>query len=285
MQYELTPENPAYPTQLKEIPDAPKSLYVKGSLESSIFDFCIAVVGSRKMSSYGLRVVRHIVGKFCEVGITVVSGFMYGVDMAAHKVAVETGAKTIAVMPCGIDAVFPRRFLKFYNEMLNAGNIVVSEYAGDMSPKKWTFPRRNRIVAGLSHGVLVIEAAYNSGSLITAKLALDYNRRVYAVPGNIFSDVSRGANGLIASGAMPVGNISHILKDFGVDLELVSVKSSSAVDIDIYALLFRELNSGPATMSDLQLITGLGAETLSTYLVKLEMQQKVICRAGYYYAC
>ena len=155
-----------YPKLLKEIgKEAPKALYYKGVLDDNIFKNCLAVVGSRRMTTYGKDVIEKIVGEVAAAGLTIVSGFMYGCDAQAHKVALRFGGSTIAVMPCGIDKIHPSHQVELYHDILNKKGLAISEYDGGVLPTNWMYPRRNRIVAGLSRAVLIIEAALGSGSL------------------------------------------------------------------------------------------------------------------------
>src|SRR3989344_5079370 len=178
----ITKEDSKFPELLKQIPDAPKQLYYKGEWNEDLFDNCLAVVGSRRMTQYGKRVTEQIVGEVAGAGVTIVSGFMYGVDATAHKAALAFGGKTIAVMPCGIERIHPEHQKDLYEKILGTGpakspdgdrgasGLVVSEWNGDSMPQLWTYPRRNRIVAGLSKATLVVEAGLDSGSLNTAEL-------------------------------------------------------------------------------------------------------------------
>ncbi len=190
-----------YPALLKGIKDAPKKLYYKGNWDEEIFRNCLAVVGSRRLTSYGKRAGQQLVSEIAAAGVTIVSGFMYGGDAVAHKAAVDVGGKTIAVMPCGIDRISPAYQEDLYDEILDNHGLIISEYEGKMMPALWTYPRRNRIVAGLSKAVLVLEAGLGSGTLITAELAKKFNRKIFAIPGPITSEVSQGALKLIKEGA------------------------------------------------------------------------------------
>lgn len=202
-----------YPKLLAAIPEAPDPLYFLGDFKASIFEKTLAVVGSRSMTAYGEWVVNNIVSQIAQAGITVVSGFMYGVDALAHKVALDSGGSTVAVMAGGVDYIFPAYQKDLYWEIAHKG-MVVSEFHRPDFGGKWMFARRNRIVAGLSHGVLVVEAAEQSGSLITVSDAKQYGRRVYSVPGNVNSPYSVGTLNLIKSGATLVTRADDILKDF-----------------------------------------------------------------------
>ena len=166
-----------YPYLLKQIKDPPRKLYFKGDWNTDIFDETLSVVGSRRMTRYGEIITNELVAVIAEAGIVIVSGFMYGIDAQAHAAALETGGRTIAVMPCGIEKIHPEYQAGLYNRILRCGGLVVSEYPGDTPPALWTYPRRNRIIAGLSPVLLVVEAGLKSGALITARIAKNYNKK------------------------------------------------------------------------------------------------------------
>ena len=211
MEKVITIQDKKYPKLLREIgKDAPKQLYYKGNW-SDIFENCLAVVGSRNMTTYGKRVVEQIVAEVAAAGVTIVSGFMYGVDAESHRAALQGGGRTIAVMPCGIDLIHPEYQQDLYVEILNNNGLIVSEYEGDMAPALWTYPQRNRIVAGLSKAALIVEAGEKSGSLITANLAKKFKRKVFAIPGPISSETSKGTLQLIKEGASLVTSAKDIL--------------------------------------------------------------------------
>ena len=164
--------NPEYPPLLKAIAQAPKELYYRGNWSACLFEECLAVVGSRKMTTYGRQVTEKLVSEIASAGITIVSGFMYGIDATAHKAALEAGGRTIAVMPCGIDLIHPEYQEDLYKEILENNGLIISEFPGLFPPALWTYPRRNRIVAGLSRATMVVEAGEKSGALITAGLII-----------------------------------------------------------------------------------------------------------------
>ena len=209
-------ESTRYPRFLKDIGDAPKQLYYRGDWNPELFERCLAVVGTRRMTSYGKRMTEQIVGGVAAAGLTIVSGFMYGIDATAHKAAVQAGGKTIAVMPCGIDVVYPEYQADLYQEILDTGGLIVSEYEGTHPTISWTFPRRNRIVAGLSQATLVVEAGQDSGALITANLAKKYGRKVFAVPNPLTSPVSQGVTQLLKEGAIVTSGANDILQYYGL---------------------------------------------------------------------
>ncbi|HEX5833063.1 MAG TPA: DNA-processing protein DprA [Pyrinomonadaceae bacterium] len=186
-----------YPSSLREIYDPPILLYVKGAWAECLDQPCIGVVGSRKCSTYGQNAAMMLARDLAQRGITVVSGFARGIDAAAHRGALEAGGRTVAVLGTGIDEVYPRDHKKLGEEILAGGGALVSQFPLGTPPVSENFPYRNRIISGLSLGIVVVEAAENSGSLITARLAIEQNREVFAVPGNITSRNSFGTNYLI----------------------------------------------------------------------------------------
>ena len=186
-----------YPSSLREIYDPPIVLYVKGAWSECLDQPCIGVVGSRKCSTYGQNSALMLARDLAQRGLTVVSGFARGIDAAAHRGALEAAGRTIAVLGTGIDEVYPRDHKKLAEEILASGGALVSQFPLGTPPVSENFPYRNRIISGLSLGIVVVEAAENSGSLITARLAMEQNREVFAVPGNITSRNSFGTNYLI----------------------------------------------------------------------------------------
>jgi len=210
----ITINDDIYPECLKEISDPPEKLYYKGNLELLKSERMIAVVGTRNPSSYGKLCCEYMIKKMSKADITIVSGFAKGIDSVAHKTSLITGTKTIAVIASGLDIVYPASNLSLYKEIEEKG-LILTEYEPGTKPFKGNFPQRNRIIAGLSKGVIVVESKDRGGSLITADLALEYNRDVYAVPGDIFSEYSKGCNNLIRDAkAKSLSNIKELLEDY-----------------------------------------------------------------------
>ena len=209
-------EDENYPRLLKEIYDPPQQLYCLGESKARE-KFPLAVVGTRKISFYGRKTTEYLVNGLCQAGLTIVSGLALGVDGLAHQIALENGTKTIAVLGSGLDTVYPPAHKKLAKRIVDSGGALVSEYPPKTQPSKMTFPARNRIVAGISLGVLVIEAPMKSGALITARFALEQGREVFAVPGSIYSENSQGCNLLIKTGAKPVTKVEDILETFNYD--------------------------------------------------------------------
>jgi DNA processing protein len=191
----------SYPYLLREIADPPITLYVRGNWQACFDAPCVAVVGSRRCSTYGENASLMLARDLAERGVCIVSGLARGIDSAAHKGAIEAKGKTVAVLGTGIDNVYPKENAKLVERILDAGGAIVSQFPLGTPPLKDNFPYRNRIISGLSLGVLIVEASERSGSLITARLAMEQNREVLAVPGNITSRNSFGTNFLIKSGA------------------------------------------------------------------------------------
>jgi DNA processing protein len=204
----ITIRDKEYPPLLKNIPDPPIVLYKKGPLEVGMNT--LAIVGSRKATPEGMNLAEKIGETLSSVGITVVSGLARGIDAAAHRGALKEKGKTVAVLGCGIDICYPPENRRLFKTTGEEG-LILTEYAPGEEPLPYHFPERNRIIAGLSKGVLVIEASQKSGSLITARLGLEYGREVMAVPGSVFREEYKGANALIKQGAKLVENINDIL--------------------------------------------------------------------------
>lgn len=211
----LAKSDPLYPSLLQQIPDAPCLLYVRGAYDFALERPMIAIVGSRKHTSYGEQASYRLAEDLARAGVIVVSGLAYGIDALAHKAALEAGAETLAVMGNGLAdrSLYPRAHVPLAQRIAEQGALI-SEYPPDTRANSYTFPARNRIIAGMTLGTVVIEAAEESGSLITASLALDYNREVFAVPGSIFSLASFGTNRLLRQGAKIVTSVRDILEEF-----------------------------------------------------------------------
>ena len=287
-----------YPCLLKQVNNHPKKIYYKGTWDSKLFDNCLAVVGSRKMTSYGRRITDQLVSEIAFLGVTIVSGFMYGGDEAAHRAAVKVGGRTIAVMPCGIDLIHPEDQEELYNDILNNNGLIISEYEGEMKPALWTYPQRNRIVAGLSKALLVIEAGEKSGSLITANYAKKFKRKIFAAPGPITSSVSVGTNILIKQGAEMVLSARDILDYFYQEGVLHASKKPKALanensenlfssqdkldklDKQILDLLARE----PFGIDELSRDLEMPVSELSVKLSMMEIQGLIELKGDKYYA-
>jgi len=285
-------EDKKYPELLKKIgKTAPKQLYYKGNWNDEIFKNCLAVVGSRRMTTYGRQVTERIVGEAAAAGITIVSGFMYGVDAAAHKVALNVGGRTIAVMPCGIDLIHPEYQQDLYMEILNNNGLIISEYEGEAQPVYWTYPQRNRIVAGLSKAALIVEAGEKSGSLITAHLAQKFKRKLFVVPGPITSENSKGIMRLIKEGATPISSAKDILEYYKIKSGAQNPKSKTNSKFKIpnrqattiEQKILEKLQIEPMNIDDLGRALEISAANLGTTLSLMQLRGTIKQEGNKYY--
>lgn len=263
---------PDYPEALENIFDPPPGLFIRGTIFYNGSP-AVAIVGSRKATSYGLTVAEKLAGDLARAGITVVSGMARGIDTAAHKGVLSAGGRTVAVLGCGVDVPYPRENSRVMEEIALSG-AVVSEFPLKTIPQPWHFPVRNRIISGLSGGVVIVEAAEKSGALITADFALDQGREVLAVPGNITSYLSRGPNRLIRQGACPVQDAGDILEELGLD-RLFRVEEPSVPKVKLSPeedVVKKLLSVEPGTLDQLVDSSGLPAQKVLVALTFLEMK-------------
>jgi len=213
---QLRPED--FPPLLRQISDPPKKLYVRGELPSTEKQW-LTVVGSRALTPYGIAVCKHLIEGLRGYPIVIVSGLAYGADAAAHRAALEVGLPTVAVPGSGLDwdILYPRANVGLAREILKAGGALLSEEEPETKAADWTFPKRNRVMAGLSRATLIIEAKELSGSLITARLTIEYNRELLVVPGSIFSEESKGTHQFLRLGAAAVTSPDDILVALGLE--------------------------------------------------------------------
>lgn len=210
----ISTSDESYPERLKSIYDPPEVLYLRGTIKNEDFN-AVAIVGARKCSSYGLKMAAKIATGLASKGVTVVSGMARGVDICAHTAAIEAGGRTIAVMGSGFGHIYPPEAESLIHRIIASGAIM-TEYPYSMSPLRWNFPKRNRIISGMSMGVVVVEAAAKSGALITADFALDENREVFAVPGRADFNTSKGTNALIQAGAKLITCADDVLEELNI---------------------------------------------------------------------
>ncbi len=251
-----------YPQALSNINDPPDLIYAWGERKDILKDFSIAIVGSRMASSYGRAVAEKLAGDLARMEIVIVSGLAHGIDSIAHTSAVKNGL-TVGVLGTGIDIVYPRSKKSIFEDVKKHG-CLVSEFPLGTQPTKWTFPKRNRIIAGLSMGTLVVEASLRSGSLITARLALENGRDVFAVPGSIFSQTSEGTNNLIKQGAKCVTSVDDILEEFGY---IKKVDKKQIPDDPILDLL----KDGPKNFEEIAQSVKMQTEEINVKLTVFEM--------------
>lgn len=281
---ELAPED--FPLALREIPQPPETLYVRGTLPDPTQFYYLAVVGSRKFTAYGREAVERIIGGLAGYPICIVSGLAMGIDAIAHRAALDAGLPTVAIPGSGLDSsvIYPRSNLVLAREIVENGGALLSEFAPDLRAAPWTFPQRNRIMAGISQSTLVIEAEEKSGTLITARLAVDYNRNVFAVPGSIFSAPSKGTNKLIRQGATPITSAQDLLEELGlVEQSFGTDTKQEPLDLTLYtpeeqAILI--LLDEPMAREDILATVELpSATTLSTLMI-LEIKGHICEKMG-----
>ena len=278
-----------YPKLLKLIgKDAPNVLYYKGTWNNDIFKNCLAVIGSRRITNYGRIVIKKIVSQVALNNITIVSGFMYGVDAEAHKTALDVGGKTIAVMPCGVNVIHPAYQKELYNKIIENGGLIISEYENNFPPSVWTYPKRNRIVAGLSKATMVIEGAEKSGSLITTTFAKKYKRKVFAVPGPINSLVSVGPNKLIKEKEAEMFlSTNDILKFYNIKNRDFLVKNKKEEEkgnrTDIEKKIIEILENEPLNIDTLSEKLNTSIKEISLTISIMQIKGIILEREGKYY--
>jgi len=264
-----------YPASLRNIHEPPLLLYHKGSL--SIFqEPVVAIVGSRAATEYGKRTSEFLARGLCGHGVTIVSGGAYGIDAAAHCGALQVGGKTAAILGCGIDVTYPKSHQKLFAEIAEHGALL-SEYPLASKPEGFRFPARNRIISGLAIGVIIVEATERSGSLITARLALDQGRDVYAVPGRIDSAKSSGCHRLIQQGAYLVQGVEDILAELQMlQCDCVSVETSpqerEGMESETEQMLMSFLDVYPVDIDTLSRVSGLTINEIHMLLLQLELK-------------
>ncbi len=278
-----------YPASLKDISDPPVLLYLAGQLPQQI-DCGVAIVGARRASLYGLQIAERFAIQLAELGVPVISGLARGIDGAAHQGALRAGGTTVGVLGCGLDIVYPSEHALLYQQ-IKAKGCLISEFPFGTPPISYNFPRRNRIVSGLSLGVVVVEANVKSGALVTAGLALEQGREVFAVPGRIDSDMSDGPHALIKQGAKPVLSIQDILEELPVQV-IKPVQTITEEDKSSFVqglsndqrLVFGFIKEGHKTYEALERMTGFGPTVLMAALLGLELQGKIVQKPGKMYA-
>ena len=295
----LVLDDGVYPALLRETYDPPVVLYVKGAWDECLERPCVAVVGSRRCSTYGQNAALMMSRELAQRGVTIVSGLARGIDAAAHRGALEAGGRTVAVTGTGLDQVYPRDHKKLVEEILSRGGAIVTQFPLGTPPVSENFPYRNRVISGLSLGVLVVEAAENSGSLITARLAMEQNREVFAVPGNITSRNSFGTNYLIkgagaklvqqwqdVAGELPAEIAAQLLpppsrksKKKGELLDQLKLTTTdlSEPELAVFKLLSTDT---PLQIDTLAESTKLSITQLTSALLALEMRELIRALPG-----
>jgi DNA processing protein len=262
-------DDPAYPPLLRAIPDPPEELWVLGDI-GALEGPCVAIVGSRAASHYATEIARALAFDLGRCGMVVVSGMARGVDGAAHRGALQAGGRTIAVLGSGVDVLYPSEHADLMERIPNSG-AVVSEFPPGAPPLPGHFPRRNRVISGLSRAVVVIEAGEKSGSLITARCALEQGREVMAVPGNALSGRNRGSHALLKDGARLVEGVDDVLEELG--LTRIAVEPVADANLLMHNGLIDSLQPGETYgLDELSAVSGLSASDLLPRLLELELR-------------
>lgn len=271
-------EDDAYPPLLRHLHNAPAVLYVRGSIAALSHPFPIAIVGTRKISAYGKQTAPLMARDLSSAGMSVVSGLALGVDASAHEAALAAGGPTIAVLGCGVDtqSIYPPQNKELAERIAAGAGALISEFPPGTEPLKLHFPFRNRIIAGMAMATLVIEADEKSGALITAAAALEYGREVFAVPGSIFSPVSRGPNALIRKGATPVVRASEILEELHLQQASTHIQAREIhADTPQEAEILKLLSSEPVHINEIIRSLRGEAPAVSSALVMMELKGKI----------
>ena len=267
----VTWDDAAYPEQLGHIPDPPPVLYIRGNLLPTD-RFAVAVVGTRRVTAYGRQVAERLVADLARAGVTIVSGLARGTDAVAHRAALQAGGRTLAVLGSGLDRIYPTEHAGLAREIERQGALI-SEFPPGTPPDALNFPRRNRIISGLSMGTLVVEAGETSGALITADFALEQGREVFAVPGSILSPASIGPNRLIQDGAKLVRGAQDVLEELNVS---AIVQQEAVREVlpgnETEAALLRLLGGEPRHIDELGRAAALPVAEVSSALTMLELK-------------
>lgn len=281
----LTFKDPNYPKLLLEIPKFPPLLYYRGAMPEPE-ELCVAVVGTRKISNYGRAIIPQLLSPLVQTGITIVSGMAFGVDSASHQIALDAQKRTIAVLGGGLDdqSLYPKHHQLLAQTILDNGGALLSEYPIGTPNFKSNFIARNRVISGLCVATVIIECDLQSGSLITAKHALEQNRQVYAVPGPIYSPASQGPNNLLKMGAKPFTSAEDLLEDLNLkQLPQQAAAQELFGDSPQENILLKFLNCEPISVNELIKQSGLSAGEATSALTFLEMKGKIRNLGGQQY--
>jgi DNA processing protein len=264
-------QNTDYPAQLAEIDGPPGSLFVLGDIPKEPM---IAIVGTRSMTNYGKRVTYELASELARAGFPIVSGLALGIDSVAHRAALDAGGKTVAVMPCGLDQIYPRKHRELAMEILATGGALVSEYEVGAETFKTNFVLRNRIVSGLCIGTIVTESGAKGGAMLTADFTIKQNRTIMAVPGDLYRSTSAGPNNLIHEGAPPIRSSADVLQALNLDTARIPAAIVSAQNPH-EARIIQLLKDGMCRGQDLIDATELNAAEFSSIISLMEITGKV----------
>lgn len=271
--------SPNYPKLLSEVYDPPGLLYYRGEILPTD-EISLSVVGSRKYTNYGERAVEKIVGPLARQKLVIVSGLALGIDTLAHQAALDANGRTLAVLGCGLDQIYPSSNVRLADKIISGHGAILSEFPLGTPAYRSNFPMRNRIIAGISLGTLIIEGANESGSLITAQAAIDYNREVFAVPGSIFSESSEGPNHLIQIGAKAVVSASDILTELAIEQSLGEVEAQIVIADSQEEEIVLRLLERSMLVDELIKESQLPPRLVNTTLIMLEMKGAITNLGG-----
>lgn len=272
-----------WPKRLLEIPRPPKKLWIRGKNPNLALKW-LCVVGPRKHSDYGQAVCQKLISNLKKYPVGIISGLAFGIDSFSHQVALENDLATIAFPGSGLqdNSIYPKTHLKLAQEIVEKGSAIISEFEPDFKATHWAFPQRNRLMVGFAHAILVIEAREKSGTLITANMAIDYNKDILAIPGSIFSPLSIGTNKLIKDGAVPIRKFEDILEVLGIEKE----SSSPILDIenlnlsDLEKKIIFTINEKNQSKNELCENLKIDIETINQIVTKLELEGLLTERDG-----
>ncbi|MCL5408486.1 MAG: DNA-processing protein DprA [Candidatus Omnitrophica bacterium] len=278
----ITIEDENYPYLLKQIPSPPIVLYVQGRLSPD--DLCLGIVGTRMPSIYGISMAEKFSSELACYGICIISGMARGIDSFAHKACLKVKGKTIAVIGAGFNNIYPAENIKLFEEIVNTG-AAISEFSLNTFPYKTNFPRRNRIISGLSKAVLIIEAGIKSGALITAHMAVEQNRDVFVLPSDANRLTGKGNNQLIKEGAFLVENVQDIIENLGIEKEQKSViKEKKHINLTEEEKTITDILKGKCLhFEELILLTGMSAQNLMQILTSLELKGAVTSKSNNFF--
>ncbi|MCB9806076.1 DNA-protecting protein DprA [Candidatus Nomurabacteria bacterium] len=272
-----------WPQRLLEIPKPPKKLWIRGQNPNLAIKW-LCVVGPRKHSEYGKEVCQKLISDLAKYPVGIISGLAFGIDSMAHQIALENNLPTISFPGSGLNdsSIYPKTHLKLAEEILEKNSCLISEFAPDFQATHWAFPQRNRLMVGFAHAVLVIEAGEKSGTLITANMAIDYNKEILAVPGSIFSSMSIGTNNLIKQGAVPVRNFEDILEVLNIEKN----NCSNTLDLEKFNLSALEkkilfsINEKTQTKNELCENLDVSIGDINQIITSLELKGLLVEREG-----
>jgi DNA processing protein len=275
----ITWDDPDYPPLLRSVPDAPPLLYAKGDLSQADRQWAVAIVGTRRATAYGRQAAEVLAGDLARNGVTIVSGLARGIDAAAHWAALKAGGRTLGILACGIDQVYPAEHARLAAHILTQGALLTETPVG-APPEAGNFPARNRIISGLSLAAIVVEAGQQSGALITADRALEQGRDVFAVPGNIFSRASAGANRLIQEGATLVRSAEDVLEALNLRLVAQQAEAQAVISDDpIERAMLKTISHDPMHIDEIVRRMDMPIPQVSSVLAMMELKG-LVCQVG-----